>query len=93
MFIIKNFSWRLKNWLKNQKLSKTFDQTELENTMNESSYEEIIENIQNEAIEAKLAFLIASTPASRPSTMSVTISSGTSLTFYSGCQTAGPQVD
>ena len=65
---------------------------EEENIINESNQDIIAENKLNEALEAKLAYLIASSPSSSPSTMSVTISPGTPLSFYSGCQTAGPQV-
>ena len=65
---------------------------EEDNNINESNQDIIAENLLNEALEAKLAYLIASSPSSPPSTMPVTISSGTSLSFYSGCQTAGPQV-
>ena len=91
MHIIKKIALKLKNLLRNNKLSKPHQVAELENSLNESNQDIIVENLRNEAIEAKLAYMIASTPSSSPSMMCVTISSGTSLSFYSGCQTAGPQ--
>ena len=92
LYIIKKIALKLKNFLINTKLSKPNEVAEEENTINESNQDIIAENKLNEAIEAKLAYLIASSPSSSPSTMSVTISPGTSLSFYSGCQTAEPQV-
>ena len=78
--------------MKKNKLSKACEVTENENNINELNQDIIAENLRNEAIEATLAYLIASTPSSSPSTMCVTISSGSSFSFYSGCQTAGPQM-
>ena len=91
LHIIKKFAIKLKNLLRNNKLSKPCEVAEEENNRNESNQDIIAENLLNEALEAKLAYLIASSPSSTPSTVSVTISSGTSLYFSSGCQTAGPQ--
>merc|ERR1712130_25707 len=92
MFTFKKISLKLKKLLKKQKLSKTYKDEELDNSFNESSYEEIIENLQNEAIEAKLPHIIASTTSITTSPILVTISSETSSYFYSARQTAGPQV-
>ena len=82
LHIIKKFALKLKNLLRNNKLSKPCELAEKENNVNDSNQDIIAENLLNEALEAKLAYLIASSPSSTPSTVSVTISSGTPLSFY-----------
>ena len=90
--IIKKIVLKLKTLINEKKLSKTIEVVKKENALNQLNEDIITENLHNEAIEAALAHLIASTPSSSPSTMCVTISSGTSFSFYSGCQVAGPQL-
>ena len=75
-----------------KKMNKQKKTEEADNNINECNLDIIKENIRNEAIEAKLAYLIASSPPSSPFTMSLTTSSGESYSVYSGCQVAEPQI-
>ena len=77
--------------MKKKLLAKSPKQTYDDNDYNEENLDVIEENLFNEAIESKLAGLIASSPSSSPTLMAVMISSDTSVTVYSGCQKAGPQ--
>ena len=63
-----------------------------DNGFNES-YEDIInENIYNERLEAALAKMLAGSPACQGQTITLQVSDGVSVSFFSGCQVAQPQV-
>ena len=63
-----------------------------DNGFNES-YEDIInENIYNERLEAALAKMLAESPACQAQTITLQVSDGVSVSFFSGCQVAQAQV-
>ena len=91
--VIKKLVLSVKNKLKAKKLLKRMEAEDCQNSFNEINQETILENLRNEAIEASLAYMIATAPSSScPRTMFLSTPCGQSLPFYSGCQTAGPQV-
>ena len=53
---------------------------------------EIDENALNEALEARLAELLARAPSSNQIILSLQLEAGHQVSVYSGCQVAGPQL-
>jgi hypothetical protein len=54
--------------------------------------EEMLENAANEALEARLALLLATAPAAaQPAELSIYLTAASSVRVYTGCQRADPQ--
>ena len=53
---------------------------------------EAAENAINEAIEARLAAMVASAPQSEPWTLKLQVDRLATVSVYTGCQAAGPQI-
>jgi hypothetical protein len=52
----------------------------------------MLENAANEALEARLALLLATAPAAaQPAQLSIRLTAASSVRVYTGCQRAGPQ--
>ena len=92
---IKKVLEKINNYLareSKQKLAQLDRHVAKDNFLNESFEDEIEENLANELVEeARLAFLLASSPSCCQGRLHLQLASGASLTVISGCQQAGPQ--
>ena len=59
---------------------------------NKTFNREMEDNAINEALEAKLALMIAQSPSSQQINLRLELPEFGSVSVYSGCQVAGPQV-
>ena len=74
------------------KKEKKLAEMEQDNFLNESYEEEIEENLQNELLEAKLAWLLAMAPPCQRANLCLQVSpSFLAVNVVSGCQQAQPQ--
>ncbi len=78
-----------------KRMSSTKQQESVEKMANPKlqTAEEMMENAANEALEARLAVLLATAPAAEPAEITLYMwESAGSVRVYTGCQKAGPQV-
>ena len=90
--ILNKIAHSVKTFLQRIRQNKTGNMVNYDNGFNES-YEEILQdNLYNERLEAALANLLANSTPCQAGTLHLQFQDGVSVSLYSGCQVAGPQV-
>ena len=90
--IVNRIALKIKLLIQKLKQGRNTSLANNDNGFNES-YEDIInENIYNERLEAALAKILAESPTCQAQTITLQVSDGVSVSFYSGCQVASAQV-
>ena len=79
--------------MKLKKVLQKFLTTHNKHEVSSSYVDEVAENAINEAIEARLAAMVANAPeSSNPWILQLQVDRLATVSVYTGCQTAGPQI-